>query len=151
MLIKLWIVRVWSSGVTSLKTVIHQSMMMRGAEDLELWQTKLRKKLKMPSVTITDWLWKNYLQCFHKSPHLCYMKPTQQPSDIGNCPRDGSQYGWQTNTSLIEWRPCKSFKMNFSAPSLLEKKLGCTLGWEKVFNWQGDEGGVVKVDKGVGV
>ena len=84
-------------------------------------------------MTIADWLWMNFLQCFRKSPDLCCTKPSQKLSDIGNCPRGGSQNNWQTNTSWIERRVGKSFwdatnsmEMNFSAPSLLKMKLGCT-------------------------
>ena len=32
--------------------------------------------------------------------NLCYTKPSQKPSDIGNCPRGGSQNSWPTNTSF---------------------------------------------------
>ena len=122
MVIKLWIIQVCSSGVTSLKTVKHLCMMIRGVEDLQLW-----KKLKMRSLMIAEWLWMNFLQCFCKSPDLCYTKPSKKPSDIGNHLWGGSQNNWQTNTSRIEWRPGKSFwdatnsmEMNFSTPLLLE-------------------------------
>ena len=105
------------------------------------------KKYKMHSVTIADWLWMNFLRCFGKCPDLCCTKPSQEPSDIGNCLQGESQNCWQTNTGLFDWRLGKSFwdtansmDINFSAPSLLEMKLGCT--WrEKTFQptkrWRG--------------
>jgi hypothetical protein len=33
---------------------------------------------------------------FPQSPHLCYAKPSQKPSDIGNCPKGGPQNSCQT-------------------------------------------------------
>ena len=70
---------------------------------------------------------------FRKSPDLCYTRPPQKLSNIGNCPRGGSQNSWQTNTSLIEWRQGKGFwdatnsvEKNFFDSSLLEIKLECT-------------------------
>ena len=82
MVIKLWILQVCSTGVASLKTVVYLCMMIN-------WLKKLWNKSKMHSVMIADWLWMNFLWCFCKFPDLCYTKPSQKPSDIGNCLRGG--------------------------------------------------------------
>jgi hypothetical protein len=65
---------VFSSHVMSLKMVVRLWMMTRGVKDLQFTK-QIEEKSKMRSLTITDWLWMNFLQIsatrsHHSNPQI---------------------------------------------------------------------------------
>ncbi|CAH0398476.1 unnamed protein product [Chilo suppressalis] len=78
-------------------------------------------------------LWLNILRCFRKFPDLYYTKPSQNPSDIGNFPRD-----YYLSTSLKLHMGGKRFSTDEEVKQEVEK-------WTKVLARNNFEEGIKKL------
>ena len=147
---KLWIVRVCSSCVGSLKTVVRLCMMIREAEDLQLWWWNCgEKNLKCaPWRSQIDCGWtfcdvSANLQVFAKrNPRISETVSEMSPKTADR-PTQVESSGGRARVFETSWRwisPVHRYwRWNLDAH-----------GWRKIFNRRRGEGGGGDVDEGVG-